>query len=98
MDGVGNCVKDGSSVISISLVSPLSSLASDSWADVENFLEEVTLYCPAVGDFCPKDCDFVSCLASLLVSQPSNIVVQVLDTSFNGTNQKLFGQVQQSKK
>ena len=96
--GIGDCVKDGSPIIPISLVSPSSPLAPDPWTDVENFLEEVTLYRPTVGDFCPKNCDFVGRLASLLVSQSNDIVVQILDTLFNGTDQKLFGRVQQSKK
>ena len=97
LDGIGDCMKDGSAVIPMSLVSPSSSLVPGSWADVENFLEEITLDCPTVGDFCTKDRDFVSRLAPLLVSQTNDVVVQVLDTSFNGTNQKLFGRVQQSQ-
>ena len=67
-DGIGDCVKDGSSIISMSLVSPSSPLVLDSWADVENFLEEVTLDRPTVGNFCSKDCNLIGRLASLLIS------------------------------
>ena len=95
--GVGDCMKDGSPVISMSLVSSLSSLVSDPWTDVENFLEKITLDCPTVGNFCSKDRDFVDHLVPLLVSQPNDVVVQILDASFNRTNQKLFGWVQQSQ-
>ena len=91
--GIGDCVKDGSSIISIPLVSPSSPLTPDSWTDVENFLEKVTLDRPTVGDFCPKDCNFVSRLASFLVSQSDDFVVQVLDASFNRADQKLFSRV-----
>ena len=90
---VGDCVEYGSSVIPMSLVSPPSSLILDSWADVDDFLEEVRLYGPTVGNFCPDYCNFVGHLASLFVPQSDNVVMQVLDTAFNRTNQKLFGWV-----
>ena len=93
-DGIGDCVKDGPPIISMSLVSPSSSLVPDSWADVENFLEEVTLDCPAIGDFCSKYHDLVGCAAPFFVPQTDDLVVQVLDASFNGANQELFGWVQ----
>ena len=64
---VGNCVKNGTSVISSCLVSPLASLISDSWADVKYLLEEVALYGPAVGDLCPDHCDLVGWVAPLFV-------------------------------
>ena len=91
-------MKDGSAVISVSLVSSSRSLVSDSWADVENFLEEITLDCPTIGDLCSKYCDLVGCAATLFVPQMDDLVVQVLDASFNGANQELFGWVQQSQK
>ena len=87
-------MKEGSPVISASLVSPSISLMSDSQADVENFLEEVTLDCPTVGDFCPKDCYFVGGAAPFFVPQTDDLVMQVLDASLKGTNQELFGWVQ----
>ena len=93
-NGIGDCVKDGSAVIPMSLVSPSNSLISDSWADIENLLEEITLDRPTVGNFCAKDRNFVGRLVPLLVSQAGDVVVQVLDASFNGTDQKLFGRVQ----
>jgi hypothetical protein len=85
-DGIGDCVKDGSAVMPMSLVSPSSSLVLDPWADVENFLEEITLDCPTVGDFCSNDRDLVGRLVPLLVSQSNDVVVQVLDASFKRTN------------
>ena len=87
-------MKEGSSVISASLVSPSSSLVSDSWTDIENFLEEVTLDHPTVGDFCSKYCYLVGGAAPFFVPQTDDFVMQVLDASLNGTNQKLFGWVQ----
>ena len=90
---VGNCVKYGSSIISSCLVSPSASLTSDPWADVEYFLEEVTLYSSGVGDFCPEYCDLVSCIAPFVVPQSGDFVVQVLDTSFDRTDQELFGRI-----
>ena len=97
-DGIGDCMKDGSPIIPMSLVSPSSSLVSDSRADVENFLEEITLDCPTIGDLCLKYRDLVGCAATLFIPQTDDLVVQVLDASFNGANQELFGWVQQSQK
>ena len=37
-DGIGNCVKDGSPIVSVPLVSASSSLISDSGTDVDDFL------------------------------------------------------------
>ena len=91
-------MKDGSPIVPMSLVSPSSSLVLDSRADVENFLEEVTLDCPTIGDFCSKYRDLVGCAASFFVPQTDDLVVQVLDALFNGANQELFGWVQQSQK
>ena len=79
-------MKEGSSVISAPLVSPSSSLVSDSWTDIENFLEEVTLDRPTVGDFCSKYCYLVGGAAPFFVPQTDDFVVQVLDASLNGTN------------
>ena len=87
-------MKDGSPVISASLVSPSVSLISDSRTDVENFLEEVTLDCPTVGNLRPKDCYFVGGAAPFFVPQTDDLVVQVLDTSLKGANQELFSWVQ----
>ena len=84
-------MKEGSSVIPITLVRPSSSLASNPWADVKNFLEEVTLDCPAVGNFRSKYRYLVGGAAPFFVPQTDDFVVQVLDASLNGTNQKLFG-------
>ena len=87
-------MKEGSSVISASLVSPSSSLVSNPWTDIENFLEEIALDRPTVGDFCSKYCYFVGGAAPFFVPQTDDFVVQVLDASLNGTNQELFGWVQ----
>jgi hypothetical protein len=87
-------MKEGSPVISASLVSPSISLASDSWTDIENFLEEVTLDRPTIGDFCSKHCYFVAGAAPFLVPQTNDFIVQVLDASFDRTNQELFSWVQ----
>ena len=92
--GIGDCVKDGSPIIPMSLVSPSSSLVSDSRADVENFLEEITLDCPTIGDLCSKYRDLVGCAATLFVPQTDDLVVQVLDASFKRANQELFSCVQ----
>ena len=90
---VGNCVENGTSIIPPCLVSPSASLVSDPWADIEDFLEEIGLYGSAVGDFCPDYCDFVSCVAPFFIPQSDDLVVQVLDTAFNKTDQELFGRV-----
>ena len=87
-------MKDGSPIVPMSLVSPSSSLVLDSRADVENFLEEVTLDCPTIGDFCSKYCYFVGGAAPFFVPQTDDLVVQVLDAPLNGTNQELFSWVQ----
>ena len=87
-------MEDGSAIMSTSLVSSSSALVSDPWTDVENFLEKIALDRPTVGDFCSKDCDLVGRLVPLLVSQSHNVVVQILDASFDRTDQKLFGRVQ----
>ena len=50
---VGDGLKDGSSVVSPSLVSPSVSLVPDPWANVKDFLEEVSLYGSTIGNFCP---------------------------------------------
>ena len=86
-------MEDGSTIMSLSLVSSSTSLVSDPWTDVENFLEKIALDCSTVGDFCSKDCDLVGRLIPLLVSQSHDVVVQILDASFDRTDQKLFGQV-----
>ena len=65
--GICDCVEYGSSIMSAPLVSPSKSLVPNSQTDVDNFLEKVTLYCPTVGDLCPKDGNLISRLASLLV-------------------------------
>ena len=90
-------MEDGSPIVSLSLVSSPTSLVSDPWTDVENFLEKVTLDRPTVGDFCSKNCDLVGRLVPLLISQSHDVVVQILDASFDRTDQKLFGWVQQSQ-
>ena len=92
--GVGDCMEDGSTVMSMSLVSSSTSLVPDPWTDVENFLEEITLDRPTVGDFCSKDCDLVGRLVPFLVSQSHDVVMQILDASSDRTDQKLFGWVQ----
>ena len=74
-------------------MSPSASLVSDSWADVKYLLEEVTLYGPAVGDLCPDYCDLVGCVAPLFVPQANDFIVQVLDTSVDGTDQELFSRI-----
>ena len=78
-------------------MSPLASLISDSWADVKDFLEEVTLYGSAVGNLCPDYGDLVGCVVPFFVPQSDDFIVQVLDTLLNGTDQELFSRIQQSE-
>ena len=87
-------MKDGSPIVSLSLVSSSISLVSDSWTDIEDFLEEIALNRPTVGDFCSKYCYLVGGAAPFFVPQTGDLVVQVLDASLNGTNQELFSWVQ----